>query len=285
MRAPLGQKGKGPAVLSVLGPSGLQRVVKPTPITVHDSESDDEEDSLELQEVWVPKSGARRASEREEKAGQSAPPPPPPPTPRDLPGEGGPSGLSVTVPVPAAARGAAPSSSGRAAGRERPQPRQRTRRRPRARAARGCCGVRAPGEAARPVRPPRRRRGVGAAEGCGLRGSRGAVRQRRPAPQPVRWSSAKAGGRPGAGGGPRARSSHARPPYIRHQPPAIRLTRRPAFLNSEACLSSLPSLLLLRTTYLALSAEDEGFFKTVHPFFLGTYSLMELNAAYVCVCI
>uniref|UniRef100_A0A8W4FA12 F-box protein 38 n=1 Tax=Sus scrofa TaxID=9823 RepID=A0A8W4FA12_PIG len=60
------------------GPSGLQRVVKPTPITVHDSESDDEEDSLELQEVWVPKSGARRASEREEKAGQSAPP-------RDLP--------------------------------------------------------------------------------------------------------------------------------------------------------------------------------------------------------
>lgn len=117
VRAPLGQKGKGPAVLSVLGPSGLQRVVKPTPITVHDSESDDEEDSLELQEVWVPKSGARRASEREEKAGQS--PPPPPPTPRDLPGEGGPSGLSVTVPVPAAARGAAPSSSGRAAGRAR----------------------------------------------------------------------------------------------------------------------------------------------------------------------
>lgn len=116
VRAPLGQKGKGPAVLSVLGPSGLQRVVKPTPITVHDSESDDEEDSLELQEVWVPKSGARRASEREEKAGQSAPPPP---TPRDLPGEGGPSGLSVTVPFPAAARGAAPSSSGRAAGRAR----------------------------------------------------------------------------------------------------------------------------------------------------------------------
>uniref|UniRef100_A0A480LT73 F-box only protein 38 isoform X4 n=1 Tax=Sus scrofa TaxID=9823 RepID=A0A480LT73_PIG len=70
------------------GPSGLQRVVKPTPITVHDSESDDEEDSLELQEVWVPKSGARRASEREEKAGQSAPPPPPPPTPRDLPVSG-----------------------------------------------------------------------------------------------------------------------------------------------------------------------------------------------------
>ncbi|XP_047705672.1 F-box only protein 38 isoform X4 [Prionailurus viverrinus] len=53
------------------GPSGLQRVVKPTPITVHDSESDDEEDSLELQEVWIPKNGARRYSEREEKSGES----------------------------------------------------------------------------------------------------------------------------------------------------------------------------------------------------------------------
>ncbi|XP_004428733.1 F-box only protein 38 isoform X4 [Diceros bicornis minor] len=53
------------------GPSGLQRVVKPTPITVHDSESDDEEDSLELQEVWIPKNGARRYSEREEKIGES----------------------------------------------------------------------------------------------------------------------------------------------------------------------------------------------------------------------
>uniref|UniRef100_A0A8D2BDA5 F-box protein 38 n=1 Tax=Sciurus vulgaris TaxID=55149 RepID=A0A8D2BDA5_SCIVU len=53
------------------GPSGLQRVVKPTPITVHDSESDDEEDSLELQEVWIPKSGSRRYSEREEKTGES----------------------------------------------------------------------------------------------------------------------------------------------------------------------------------------------------------------------
>ncbi|XP_023571053.1 F-box only protein 38 isoform X7 [Octodon degus] len=54
------------------GPSGLQRVVKPTPITVHDSESDDEEDSLELQEVWIPKSGARRYAERESKTGESA---------------------------------------------------------------------------------------------------------------------------------------------------------------------------------------------------------------------
>ncbi|XP_011369420.1 F-box only protein 38 isoform X4 [Pteropus medius] len=54
------------------GPSGLQRVVKPTPITVHDSESDDEEDSLELQEVWIPKNDARRYSEREEKNGESA---------------------------------------------------------------------------------------------------------------------------------------------------------------------------------------------------------------------
>uniref|UniRef100_G3QPU5 F-box protein 38 n=1 Tax=Gorilla gorilla gorilla TaxID=9595 RepID=G3QPU5_GORGO len=53
------------------GPSGLQRVVKPTPITVHDSESDDEEDSLELQEVWIPKNGSRRYSEREEKTGES----------------------------------------------------------------------------------------------------------------------------------------------------------------------------------------------------------------------
>ncbi|XP_057587681.1 F-box only protein 38 isoform X6 [Hippopotamus amphibius kiboko] len=53
------------------GPSGLQRVVKPTPITIHDSESDDEEDSLELQEVWIPKNGARRFSEREEKTGES----------------------------------------------------------------------------------------------------------------------------------------------------------------------------------------------------------------------
>ncbi|XP_004696767.1 F-box only protein 38 isoform X2 [Echinops telfairi] len=53
------------------GPSGLQRVVKPTAITVHDSESDDEEDSLELQEVWIPKNGARRYSEREEKIGES----------------------------------------------------------------------------------------------------------------------------------------------------------------------------------------------------------------------
>ncbi|KAM5301201.1 F-box only protein 38 isoform 4-T4 [Glossophaga mutica] len=52
------------------GPSGLQRVVKPTPITVHDSESDDEEDSLELQEVWIPKNGTRRYSEREEKTGE-----------------------------------------------------------------------------------------------------------------------------------------------------------------------------------------------------------------------
>ncbi|XP_006186596.1 F-box only protein 38 isoform X3 [Vicugna pacos] len=56
------------------GPSGLQRVVKPTPITVHDSESDDEEDSLELQEVWIPKNGARRYSEREEKTGESVQP-------------------------------------------------------------------------------------------------------------------------------------------------------------------------------------------------------------------
>ncbi|KAM5299307.1 F-box only protein 38 isoform 2-T2 [Ctenodactylus gundi] len=54
------------------GPSGLQRVVKPTPITVHDSESDDEEDSLELQEVWIPKSAPRRYSEREPKTGDSA---------------------------------------------------------------------------------------------------------------------------------------------------------------------------------------------------------------------
>ncbi|PNJ77389.1 FBXO38 isoform 9 [Pongo abelii] len=53
------------------GPSGLQRVVKPTPITVHDSESDDEEDSLELQEVWIPKNGTRRYPEREEKTGES----------------------------------------------------------------------------------------------------------------------------------------------------------------------------------------------------------------------
>ncbi|XP_070270751.1 F-box only protein 38 isoform X6 [Myotis yumanensis] len=53
------------------GPSGLQRVVKPTPITVHDSESDDEEDSLELQEVWIPKNGTRRYSEREEKKRES----------------------------------------------------------------------------------------------------------------------------------------------------------------------------------------------------------------------
>ncbi|XP_066244697.1 F-box only protein 38 isoform X3 [Saccopteryx leptura] len=54
------------------GPSGLQRVVKPTPITVHDSESDDEEDSLELQEVWIPKNSARRYSERKEKTAESA---------------------------------------------------------------------------------------------------------------------------------------------------------------------------------------------------------------------
>ncbi|XP_058533905.1 F-box only protein 38 isoform X2 [Ochotona princeps] len=53
------------------GPSGLQRVVKPTPITVHDSESDDEEDSLELQEVWIPRNGARRYSDREAKTGES----------------------------------------------------------------------------------------------------------------------------------------------------------------------------------------------------------------------
>ncbi|XP_052598248.1 F-box only protein 38 isoform X3 [Peromyscus californicus insignis] len=52
------------------GPSGLQRVVKPTPITVHDSESDDEDDSLELQEVWIPKNSARRYSEREQKDGE-----------------------------------------------------------------------------------------------------------------------------------------------------------------------------------------------------------------------
>lgn len=61
-------------MLFVLGPSGLQRVVKPTPIAVHDSESDDEEDSLELQEVWIPKNGARRYSEREEKTGDSGQP-------------------------------------------------------------------------------------------------------------------------------------------------------------------------------------------------------------------
>lgn len=58
-------------MLFVLGPSGLQRVVKPTPITVHDSESDDEEDSLELQEVWIPKNSTRRYSEREEKKRES----------------------------------------------------------------------------------------------------------------------------------------------------------------------------------------------------------------------
>lgn len=67
-------------MLFVLGPSGLQRVVKPTPITVHDSESDDEEDSLELQEVWIPKNGARRYCEREEKPGE-------PLQSRDLSGE------------------------------------------------------------------------------------------------------------------------------------------------------------------------------------------------------
>lgn len=60
-----------PVLFFFLGPSGLQRVVKPTPITVHDSESDDEEDSLELQEVWIPKNGTRRYSEREEKTGES----------------------------------------------------------------------------------------------------------------------------------------------------------------------------------------------------------------------
>lgn len=67
----VGQKVTVTPVLFLLGPSGLQRVVKPTPITVHDSESDDEEDSLELQEVWIPKNGARRFSEREEKTGES----------------------------------------------------------------------------------------------------------------------------------------------------------------------------------------------------------------------
>ena len=71
VKAFLGQKLTVKPLLFVLGPSGLQRVVKPTPITVHDSESDDEEDSLELQEVWIPKNGARRFSEREEKTGES----------------------------------------------------------------------------------------------------------------------------------------------------------------------------------------------------------------------
>lgn len=71
MRPFVGQKVTVTPVLFLLGPSGLQRVVKPTPITVHDSESDDEEDSLELQEVWIPKNGARRFSEREEKTGES----------------------------------------------------------------------------------------------------------------------------------------------------------------------------------------------------------------------
>lgn len=71
MRGFLGQRVTIKLVLFVVGPSGLQRVVKPTPITVHDSESDDEEDSLELQEVWIPKSGARRYSERESKTGES----------------------------------------------------------------------------------------------------------------------------------------------------------------------------------------------------------------------
>lgn len=70
MRAFLGRKVTVRSVLFVLGPSGLQRVVKPTPITVHDSESDDEEDSLELQEVWIPKNGTRHYSEREEKTGE-----------------------------------------------------------------------------------------------------------------------------------------------------------------------------------------------------------------------
>lgn len=71
VKAFLGQKLTVMPLLFVVGPSGLQRVVKPTPITVHDSESDDEEDSLELQEVWIPKNGARRFSEREEKTGES----------------------------------------------------------------------------------------------------------------------------------------------------------------------------------------------------------------------
>ena len=63
MKAFLGQKLTVKPLLFVLGPSGLQRVVKPTPITVHDSESDDED--------WIPKNGARRFSEREEKTGES----------------------------------------------------------------------------------------------------------------------------------------------------------------------------------------------------------------------
>lgn len=49
----------------------FQRVVKPAPITVHDSESDDEEDSLELQEVWIPKNGSGVSLRREEKTGES----------------------------------------------------------------------------------------------------------------------------------------------------------------------------------------------------------------------
>ena len=43
MKVVRGQKLTVMPLLFVLGPSGLQRVVKPPPITVHDSESDDEE--------------------------------------------------------------------------------------------------------------------------------------------------------------------------------------------------------------------------------------------------
>ncbi|XP_063133410.1 F-box only protein 38 isoform X7 [Rattus norvegicus] len=48
--------------------------VLPVDADEEQAESDDEEDSLELQEVWIPKNGARRYSEREEKTGDSGQP-------------------------------------------------------------------------------------------------------------------------------------------------------------------------------------------------------------------
>ncbi|XP_071066720.1 F-box only protein 38 isoform X7 [Dasypus novemcinctus] len=51
--------------------SAQNQAVIPVDVDEEQAESDDEEDSLELQEVWIPKNGARRYSEREEKIGES----------------------------------------------------------------------------------------------------------------------------------------------------------------------------------------------------------------------
>lgn len=55
------------ALFPGLGPSGLQPVVKAGPITVHDSDSEDEEDNLGTSRACITNSIAQSYSDGEEK--------------------------------------------------------------------------------------------------------------------------------------------------------------------------------------------------------------------------